>query len=124
MSDPSICIAGAGSIGCYVGGMLRAGGRPVSLLARPRVIDDVRANGLKVTSFNGIEHQLMRTIWVVSAVIRKAMEAATVRIHPSRDGARRSVSCSEADMAFKVKEMESGCCTASVQEAGRPHGPS
>ena len=58
MSGPSICIAGAGSIGCYVGGMLRAGGRPVSLLARPRVIDDVRANGLKVTSFNGIEHRL------------------------------------------------------------------
>jgi hypothetical protein len=49
-------------------------------------------------------NQLMRTIWVVSAVIRKAMEAATVRIHPSRDGARRSVSCSEADMAFKVEE--------------------
>ena len=58
MSDPSICIAGAGSIGCYVGGMLRAGGRPVSLLARPRVIEDVKTNGLTVTSFNGIEHQL------------------------------------------------------------------
>ena len=58
MSGPSICIAGAGSIGCYVGGMLRAAGRPVSLLARPRVIDDIRVNGLTVTSFNGIEHRL------------------------------------------------------------------
>lgn len=54
----SICIAGAGSIGCFVGGMLRAGGRPVSLLARPRVIDDINRNGLKVTSFEGIEHRL------------------------------------------------------------------
>lgn len=58
MSGPSICIAGAGSIGCYVGGMLRAGGRSVSLLARPRVIEDVKTNGLTVTSFNGIEHRL------------------------------------------------------------------
>lgn len=58
MSGPSICIAGAGSIGCYVGGMLRAGGRPVSLLARPRVIEDVKTNGLNVTSFSGIEHRL------------------------------------------------------------------
>lgn len=58
MSGPSICIAGAGSIGCYVGGMLRAGGRQVSLLARPRAIDDIRTNGLTVTSFNGIEHRL------------------------------------------------------------------
>lgn len=58
MSGPSICVAGAGSIGCYVGGMMRAGGRPVSLLARPRVIDDIKANGLTVTSFNGAEHRL------------------------------------------------------------------
>jgi 2-dehydropantoate 2-reductase len=58
MSGPSICIAGAGSIGCYVGGMLRAADRQVSLLARPRAIDDIRANGLTVTSFNGITHRL------------------------------------------------------------------
>ncbi|EGP09115.1 2-dehydropantoate 2-reductase [Bradyrhizobiaceae bacterium SG-6C] len=51
-------MAGAGSIGCFVGGMLRVGGHPVSLLARPRVIDDINRNGLKVTSFEGIEHRL------------------------------------------------------------------
>ncbi len=54
----SVAIAGAGSIGCFVGGMLRSGGRSVSLLARPRVIDDINRNGLKVTSFEGIEHRL------------------------------------------------------------------
>ena len=54
----SICVAGAGSIGCFVGGMLRVGGHPVSLLTRPRVIDDINRNGLKVTSFEGIEHRL------------------------------------------------------------------
>ena len=54
----SICVAGAGSIGCFVGGMLRVGGHPVSLLARSRVIDDINRNGLKVTSFEGIEHRL------------------------------------------------------------------
>ncbi len=58
MSSKSICVAGAGSIGCFVGGMLRSGGRSVSLLARPRVIDDISRNGLKVTSFEGIEHRL------------------------------------------------------------------
>ncbi|MEW6767138.1 MAG: 2-dehydropantoate 2-reductase [Pseudomonadota bacterium] len=56
-SRKSVCIAGAGSIGCFVGGMLRAGGHSVSMLARPRMIEDVRANGLKVTSFEGIEHR-------------------------------------------------------------------
>jgi choline dehydrogenase-like flavoprotein len=33
-----IGVAGAGSIGCFVGGVLADAGRRVSLLARPRVI--------------------------------------------------------------------------------------
>ena len=53
-----ICIAGAGSIGCFVGGMLAAAGRPVSLLARPRVIDGIAQHGLKLTSFEGGRWQL------------------------------------------------------------------
>ncbi len=57
-ASKSVAIAGAGSIGCFVGGMLRAGGHPVSLLARPRVIDEIGRNGLRVTSFEGIEHRL------------------------------------------------------------------
>nr|HAQ94322.1 2-dehydropantoate 2-reductase [Afipia sp.] len=57
-SSKSISVAGAGSIGCFVGGMLRAGGHPVSLLARPRLIEDINRHGLKVTSFEGIEHRL------------------------------------------------------------------
>jgi 2-dehydropantoate 2-reductase len=32
--------------------------RPVSLLARPHVIDDIQVNGLMVTGFNGVEHRL------------------------------------------------------------------
>ncbi len=53
-----IGIAGAGSIGCFVGGMLASGGRRVALLARPRVISEIGANGLRVTSFDGVEHRL------------------------------------------------------------------
>lgn len=48
-----ICIAGAGSIGCFVGGMLAVAGRKVSLLARPRVVDAINGNGLRLTSFEG-----------------------------------------------------------------------
>jgi 2-dehydropantoate 2-reductase len=57
-ASKSVAVAGAGSIGCFVGGMLRAGGHPVSLLARPRVIYEIGRNGLRVTSFEGIEHRL------------------------------------------------------------------
>jgi threonine dehydrogenase-like Zn-dependent dehydrogenase len=36
-----IVIAGAGSIGCFVGGLLALGGEEVVLLARPRIADEI-----------------------------------------------------------------------------------
>ncbi len=50
-----IGVAGAGSIGCFVGGVLSDAGRRVSLLARPRVIAEINSNGLRVTSFEGFD---------------------------------------------------------------------
>jgi 2-dehydropantoate 2-reductase len=54
----TIGVAGAGSIGCFVGGMLAAGGRNVSLLARPRVIAEIEAKGLRATSFDGFDRTI------------------------------------------------------------------
>ena len=56
--DEPIGIAGAGSIGCFVGGMYAAAGRRVALLARPRVIEEIEANGLRLTSFEGFEKRI------------------------------------------------------------------
>lgn len=54
----TIGVAGAGSIGGFVGGMLAAGGRDVSLLARPRVIAEIEARGLRPTSFEGFDRTI------------------------------------------------------------------
>lgn len=57
MSDakhPRIVIAGAGSIGCFVGGLLAAAGRDVTLLVRPRVAADMRNHGLMLTDLEGM----------------------------------------------------------------------
>jgi 2-dehydropantoate 2-reductase len=56
--DKAIGVAGAGSIGCFVGGMCVAGGRKVALLARPRVIQEIEQNGLRLTSFEGFEQTI------------------------------------------------------------------
>src|SRR5580704_17233144 len=53
-----IGIAGAGSIGCFVGGMFAASGRRVALLARPRVIREIEDNGLRLSTFEGLERQI------------------------------------------------------------------
>lgn len=57
-SARSICIAGAGSIGCFVGGMLAAAGRNVSMLARPRILEEIQTRGLRLTSFEGSDLRL------------------------------------------------------------------
>jgi 2-dehydropantoate 2-reductase len=57
-ADRAIGVAGAGSIGCFVGGMLAAAGRRVALLARPRVIGEIEAGGLRLTSFDGFDQTI------------------------------------------------------------------
>jgi 2-dehydropantoate 2-reductase len=56
--DRPIGVAGAGSIGCFVGGMLAAAGRRVKVLARPRAIQEIKDNGLRLTSFEGLERNV------------------------------------------------------------------
>jgi 2-dehydropantoate 2-reductase len=58
IADRPIGVAGAGSIGCFVGGMFAAAGRRVALLARPRVIQEIESNGLRLTSFEGLERKI------------------------------------------------------------------
>jgi len=53
-----VAIAGAGSIGCFAGGVLAHAGRQVTLLARPRVVEEINRYGLTVTSFEGLERKL------------------------------------------------------------------
>ncbi len=61
-----IAVAGAGSIGCFVGGVLSQAGRRVALLARPRVIGEINANGLRVTSFDGFDRLVASDSLVLS----------------------------------------------------------
>ncbi len=51
----TIAIAGAGSIGCYVGGCLALAGRQVILLARPRIRTALRTGGLHITDLDGLD---------------------------------------------------------------------
>ena len=46
-----ICIVGAGSIGCYVGGRLLAAGADVALVGRARIGNELSAHGLTLTDY-------------------------------------------------------------------------
>jgi 2-dehydropantoate 2-reductase len=65
-SDRPIGVAGAGSIGCFTGGLLAAAGHRVALLARPRMIAEIEASGLRLTSFDGLDRRIAASALTLS----------------------------------------------------------
>ena len=53
-NKPHIVVAGAGAIGCFVGGLLATAGHKVTLLARPRIAQEIRTHGLTLTDYAGL----------------------------------------------------------------------
>jgi 2-dehydropantoate 2-reductase len=58
-SWPHICVFGAGSIGCYVGGRLATAGARVSFVGRERLAKEIAAHGLHLTDYLGADLRLV-----------------------------------------------------------------
>src|SRR5262245_52916869 len=67
-SRSRIVVAGAGSIGCYVGGCLALAGRNVTLLLRPALAEAIARQGLRISDLDGLDRQ------VPTAAIRLATD--------------------------------------------------
>ena len=55
VTTPRITVAGAGSIGCFVGGLLVAAGHDVRFLGRARVCEVLARHALRVTDFGTLD---------------------------------------------------------------------
>lgn len=60
--DARLVVAGAGSIGCYVGACLALAGRNVVFLARPRLVDALRDRGMQISDLDGRDRALLPDI--------------------------------------------------------------
>ncbi len=58
LGDRPIAIAGAGAVGCFVGGLLAAAGRSVVLLGRDEAMRRLAAGGLRLTALGGLDLSL------------------------------------------------------------------
>lgn len=56
----TICVYGAGTIGCYAGGRLAATGTDVVFVGRERIASQIDGNGLTVTDWRGQELRVER----------------------------------------------------------------
>jgi 2-dehydropantoate 2-reductase len=85
-ADKTIVIAGAGSIGCYVGGCLALAGRRVVLLARPRIKAALRQGGLRVTDLEGGDRAVDAAALVVTSDPAAALSRADIVLVTVKSG--------------------------------------
>ena len=53
-----ICVYGAGSIGCYLGGRLVAAGYDIDFIVRPKIQQQLQTYGLTVSDYNGFKQSI------------------------------------------------------------------
>ena len=121
-SGRTIAIAGAGSIGCFVGGMLAAGGRRVALLARPRVIGEIEANGLRPTSFEGFDQTIAANQFALSENPSIMDDAAVVlvAVKSADTAAMADVIARHAPSDVVIVSLQNGVGNTAVLRNGLP----
>jgi 2-dehydropantoate 2-reductase len=88
----AVLVMGAGSIGCFVGGLLQAAGATVHFVGRARIFDSLRRHGLTLTDLDGgrarIEPEGLRWSEAVPAATAPSLVLLTVKSAATADAAR------------------------------------
>jgi 2-dehydropantoate 2-reductase len=82
-----IVIAGAGNIGCYVGGCLALAGRDVVLLLRPALCEAVSRYGLRLSDLDGRDRSLAAGMLQATVDPVEALRAAHIVLVTVKSGA-------------------------------------
>lgn len=117
-----IVVAGAGSIGCFVGGILAQAGRDIALLARERIADAIRASGLRLTDLSGLDATVPAE-GVRPSVDPAVLAGATIVLVTVKSGATNAM----ADLIARyapaeaiVISLQNGVGNADALRAGLP----
>jgi len=113
-----ILIAGAGSVGAYVGGCLALAGRPVTMLGRPALMDRLRGRGLRVSDLEGLDRtakagpDLRLDTDPVAAMADAGLILVTVKCADTASMANLIAACAPADAA--VVSLQNGVGNAGI----------
>ena len=67
-SENTIAVMGAGSVGCYFGGMLARAGYPVTLIGRPSHVDAIQQKGLLLETLRFTDYVKLQASTEVSDI--------------------------------------------------------
>lgn len=121
-----ITIAGAGSIGCFVGALLALGGARVTLLARPRVAAEIAANGLHLSSFEGWNEDVPPAALTVATDPAAAFAEAEIVLVTVKSGQTDEMAgliARHAPAAAAVVSLQNGLDNAGRLRAALPGRP-
>ena len=82
-----IVVAGAGSIGCYVGGCLALAGRNVTLLLRPALAEAIGRHGLRISDLDGADRALPPSALALATDPTAALAGAEIVLVTVKSGA-------------------------------------
>jgi 2-dehydropantoate 2-reductase len=92
MAPGPLLVMGAGNIGCYVGGCLRAAGVDVTFVGRPRVLGALREHGLALSALDGhrahVDASSLTLLDALPADLRPSLVLFTVKSGATRDAAK------------------------------------
>lgn len=100
--ETRVVVAGAGSIGCYIGGLLAAAGRPVTLLLRPRLHEAIGRHGLRLSDLDGLETIVAGDRLRLAAEPAAALEGAALVLVTVKSGDTEAMARSVLDHAPRV----------------------
>tara|TARA_R110002110_G_scaffold19919_56_gene81708 strand:+ start:186 stop:1211 length:1026 start_codon:yes stop_codon:yes gene_type:complete len=121
-ADPHIVVAGAGAIGCFVGGLLAAAGAQVTLLVRPRVAAEIHTHGLSLTDFDGMAQKISADRLVLTENPACLADADLVLVTVKTDGTAviAELIDSHAPPKCPVISLQNGVSNAETLRAGLP----
>lgn len=108
---PRIVVAGAGTIGCYVGGRLAAAGRDVTFLGRTRVAAALAEHGLTVSDFGGVTQKIAAPVFSTDPA---ALNGADLVLVAVKSGATEEIAAQVATHApaAVVMSLQNGISNA------------
>lgn len=119
---PAIVIAGAGSVGCFVGGVLAHSGADVRFLGRERISAMILEHGLRVTDHDGLDAQVAPADLKVSTDPSLLAEADLILV-TVKSGATAEMGAliaAHAPAAAKVISLQNGVSNAEILRGALP----
>ncbi|GAA2156150.1 MULTISPECIES: 2-dehydropantoate 2-reductase [Glycomyces] len=109
-----ICVYGAGSIGCYVGGRLAAGGAEVVFVGRQRLAGEIASHGLTLTDLHGAALRVDAPRYSTEADVAAGADLVLVTVKSGATAAAAEALAPHLQAGAVVVSLQNGLRNADV----------